>query len=211
MYAPPAFRWDDREAALSLARDFNFATLLTVDDGAPPARRLPLLVDARRNILRGSPARAYPYADCLDGCGHLAIFTGPHAYVSPDWRGEASADVPIWNYLAGHIRGEGRVIGDERPVDALPDKLSAYEERRRTALSFGDKIRAMDKGSSEKLARMRAASHVFEIKIAALEAVAELNQNKPSEARESVIGAVGLRQTTNNAMAARMQAGKNRP
>lgn len=188
MYAPPYYRWADEDAALRLAGERNFCTLITVVDGAPLVSHLPLLVDAGRRLLRGHLARANPHAGRLDGRESLAVFTGPNAYISPDWYGEKSEDVPTWNYLAVHISGRGRLVRDADAVDKFLADLSAQEERRRPDLERGGKIWTLDKVAPEKRARMRAAIVAFEIAIARIEAKAKLSQNKPPEAIERVMG-----------------------
>ena len=41
----------------------------------------------------------------------LAIFSGPHAYISPQWY-EATEVVPTWNYVAVHAYGRLELIED---------------------------------------------------------------------------------------------------
>lgn len=190
MYTPPYTRWDDRAAALRLVQECNFGELITIVDGAPLVTHLPFLVDAKRNVLRGHVARANPHGGQLDGNVHMAVFKGPYAYISPDWYGEASEDVPTWNYLAVHVSGRGRVIADERAVDAFLAELSAFEEQRRPDIDRGGKIWTMDKVAAKDHVRMRAAILAFEIGIDKIEAKAKLNQNKPPEAIAGVVKAL---------------------
>lgn len=181
MYAPPVFRWDNRLAALQLARDWNFALLITQSDEIPFVTHLPFLVDEKRNVLRGHVARANSHGGHLDGRKHLAVFSGPNAYISPDWFGDASADVPTWNYVAVHIAGRERVLTDESDIDRLLADLSAHEEHRRPDFENGGKIWTMDKVPAVKHARLHRAIVAFEIDIEHVEAKAKLSQNKPPE------------------------------
>lgn len=186
MYALPAFRWDDRLAALGFAAEFNFATLITVEGGGPVMSHLPMLVDAGRGVLCGHLARANSHASILDGRRHVAIFMGPFAYVTPDWYGAGSTDVPTWNYVAVHIAGGGRVVADAGGVDRFLADLSACEEMRRTDLDRGGKMWTMDKVPPAKHAAMRAAIVAFEIDIVTVDAKAKLSQNKPADAARRV-------------------------
>ncbi|MEX0646068.1 MAG: FMN-binding negative transcriptional regulator [Parvularculaceae bacterium] len=190
MYAPPYYRWSDRAAALAFAADYNFATLITVVGGAPTVSHLPFLIDVERNVLRGHLARANPHSGALGEAAHLAVFTGPNAYISPDWYGEASKDVPTWNYVVVHVAGRGRVIDEARAVDRFLVDLSDHEEGRRPDLDRGGKIWTLDKVPPKDHARMRAAIVAFEIDIASVEAKAKLNQNKKLNAVAGVIAAL---------------------
>lgn len=178
MYAPPAFRWNDEAAALDLAREFNFALMVTIVDAAPVVTHLPFLIDPARRVLRGHVARANPHSAHLAG-GHLAVFSGPYAYISPDWYGGDSPDVPTWNYAVVHVYGTGRVLAESKEIDAFLADLSEHEERRRFDLASGGKVWTMDKIPPRDLDRMRRAIVAFEIDIASVEAKAKLSQNKP--------------------------------
>lgn len=186
MYTPPVNRWNDRPAALALARDWNFALLITQGEEAPFVTHLPMLIDERRNVVRGHVARANPHGAHLEGRAHLAVFTGPNAYISPDWCGKASTDVPTWNYVAVHIAGRGRVLTDESDIDRLLADLSAHEEQRRPDIERGGKIWTMDKLPADKHARLRRAIVAFEIDVEHVEPKAKLSQNKPPEIAAAV-------------------------
>ena len=49
----------------------------------------------------------------------MAVFSGPHAYVSPSWYEEAGT-VPTWNYVAVHAYGTFHLVEDR---DGLLDIL----------------------------------------------------------------------------------------
>jgi transcriptional regulator len=127
MYLPAHFHEDDPERIVELIDGHGFATLITVQDGAPYASHLALHYDAavgQRGTIFGHLARANPQARALaDGSLALAIFHGPHAYVSPSWY--AAPGVPTWNYAVVHARGIVRQIDDVEQLDALLDRLTA--------------------------------------------------------------------------------------
>src|SRR5215469_1888470 len=84
MYRPDAFRLDDRKTLLAHANAHAFATVMTQRAAAVTVSHLPLLVDYERSVLRGHVARKNPqFKDLAQGVEALAIFHGPHAYVSP--------------------------------------------------------------------------------------------------------------------------------
>jgi transcriptional regulator len=60
----------------------------------------------------------------------LAVFHGPHAYVSPTWYATSPA-VPTWNYAVVHAYGKP-AASDEREFTraALVDLAAKYESTR---------------------------------------------------------------------------------
>ncbi len=86
MYVPPAFGRTDPAELFAFVEAHSFALLVSTRDGAPFASHLPLLLDRAagpHGTLVGHMARANPQWRDLDGQPVLAVFSGPHAYVSP--------------------------------------------------------------------------------------------------------------------------------
>ena len=202
MYAQRAFRFDDEDAALAIASEYNFAALVTPSSSF--ASHLPIVVDCERRILRGHLARANPHAGAIDGVGHLAVFTGPHAYISPDWYGPQSRDVPTWNYVAVHVRGVGRIMEKTEHVIAFLAELSEQEEARRHDLASG-KIWTLDKTPEDKLLAMTRGIVAFEIEIDNVEAIAKLSQNKSEDIAAKVVSVLQSGDERQCAVASEMQ------
>jgi len=57
----------------------------------------------------------------------LAIFNGPHAYVSSGWYNHAN--VPTWNYIAVHLSGKLRISNDEELYAHLSRLTTHYERK----------------------------------------------------------------------------------
>ena len=131
MYIPKAFEVTDRETLHDFIEANSFATLITTLDDAPFATRLPLILDRKgsaNGTLIGHVARANPHWRSFDGTAQaLAMFDGPHAYISPSWYATSPA-VPTWNYATVHAYGAPRVIDDPRRVEAIVDRLVAINE-----------------------------------------------------------------------------------
>jgi transcriptional regulator len=69
-------------------RENSFATVVTTAGGAPLASPVPVVVDRgpAAIAIRGHVARPNPLWRALEGGAPvLAIFHGPHGYVSPSW------------------------------------------------------------------------------------------------------------------------------
>ncbi len=103
----------DRERVTGLLLNHCFATLVSVRNGRPLASPLPLLFDPAPDgagRLYGHLPRSNPLAAFAPDESVLALFTGPHAYVSPGWT--AAPALPGWNYCAVQARGRVRVLAD---------------------------------------------------------------------------------------------------
>src|SRR5207237_1079539 len=120
-----------RAALDDLIERHGFGTLVTVIDGAPFATHLPFLLDRERGLLLGHVARANPHWRALgNGAESLAIFRGPHGYVSPSWYATGPA-VPTWTFAAVHVYGVPRLLDDEaRLLDLLRRLVDQYESGR---------------------------------------------------------------------------------
>lgn len=132
LYVPPAFT-ADAGRALSLIRACPFATLLSVaDTGEPWVTHLPLMWrddGSALGVLEGHLARANPHArEIAAGTSSVAIFHGPHAYVSPTWYGDPQAAVPTWNYAVVHVQGDPVALTDSAETLAVLETVSRHFE-----------------------------------------------------------------------------------
>jgi transcriptional regulator len=127
MYTPAAFRITDNELIERLVRENPFATLVTSGAAGIDATHIPLRLDPTdTNRLVGHVASANPICHNFDQ-PVLAIFHGPHAYVSPGWY-EETPHVPTWNYLAVHATGVANIIeSPERVIGELLHLSTTFE------------------------------------------------------------------------------------
>jgi len=113
MYIPEPFKAANSERLAALIRDNSFGMLVTAPDGIPFVSHLPFLLDSssgKYGKLLGHMARANPQWRHFASCDEvLAVFQGPHAYISPSWY--LSPNVPTWNYAVAHVRGKDRRMG----------------------------------------------------------------------------------------------------
>jgi transcriptional regulator len=120
----------DEHALLSLAATHPFATVISCapDDATrPTVSHLPLLVDAEGRRLRGHLARENPHcSQFASGVDVLAIFHGPHAYVSPSIYAEQPS-VPTWNYVVVHVRGRARLVDEQGLQQVLDDSVAHFD------------------------------------------------------------------------------------
>jgi len=177
MYIPPAFRIEDAAKLAAFIRRHSFATLITHDGAAPFASHLPMLFQpdvGSRGVLVSHMARANPqWRHFASGGEALAIFHGPHSYISPSWYQTAPA-VPTWNYATVHAYGVPAILSDhERVVSLLRETVSFYEASFQQPWP-GD----LPEDYREKLMRGIVA---FEIPITRIEGKFKLGQNRSAD------------------------------
>lgn len=131
MYIPPAFRIDDKARLAAFLRQHSFATFITNDGAAPFASHLPMLFRpdlGEHGTLIAHLARANPqWQHFVESREALAIFHGPHGYISPSWY-ETEPAVPTWNYAVVHAYGVPAIFEDrERIVSLLRETIALYE------------------------------------------------------------------------------------
>ncbi len=188
MYLPETFAERDAAVLARVIREESFATLISQHEGVPFASHVPLLLEEGvqsvegelRGRLIGHVARANPQWKSADGKTVLAIFHGPHAYVSPTCYGPGDA-VPTWNYIAVHVSGKLRIIEDrERLREIVARTVEYFEATREPRWS-------LDQASEEFIEKLLGGIVGFEIEIARVEGKFKLSQNQTERRRAGVI------------------------
>jgi len=135
MYVPAHFEETRGEVLAKLMRAHPLATLVTVSADGLAADHIPMAYDplpAPFGTLRGHVARANPVWRESSGANQaLAIFQGPHAYISPTWypsKREAGKAVPTWNYAVVHARGPLTFFDERQRLYALVEMLTNRHE-----------------------------------------------------------------------------------
>ena len=130
MYIPEFNRVRDRANTVSFVKANPFAILVSASDAGPFATHIPILArDADQHlVLHGHMAKANPHWNLLQGGQEsLAIFHGPHAYISPSLY-ESRESVPTWNYAAVHVYGKARVIFEpEQLVEEVREIIHTFD------------------------------------------------------------------------------------
>src|SRR5579872_3451668 len=181
MYIPDHFCEARREVLHDAMRQIGFATLVTHDaQGGLEANHMPMLLEA--GVLRGHVARANPVWKAGEGEA-LAIFLGPHAYVSPNWYPSKAATgkaVPTWNYITVHAGGTIRWNQDAAWLRAHVTQLSETHEGLRP-----DPWKISDAPESYIETMLRGIVG-FELEIVQLDGKYKLTQNRDAADRDAV-------------------------
>jgi transcriptional regulator len=198
MYIPPLFKMEDKSAIFDAIEVYSFGLLVSPLDGQQIATHLPFLLDRDRGpngTLLGHLARENPHrAALLSGAPSLAIFQGPHAYISPSWY-LTHPSVPTWNYLAVHAYGRPKPIEDASGLRALLTRLVAQHEAK-------DSNWRMEALPESFLAGMLRGIIGFEIEVERLEGKAKMSQNRPAKDRPEIVAALEARDSGDDAAVA---------
>jgi len=182
VYLPPHFRQDDRAKMVAFMRSNAFATLVSVVDGAPFATHLPLLVEERGEdvVIIGHVAKPNTQWKSFGGAESLAIFGGPHAYISPSLYEEVES-VPTWNYIAVHASGMPAIF----TYAEAPEKVQSMLET--LMQSFEPAYLKQWETLTEKYrAGMMMGIVAFEMVATRLEGKYKLSQNRSLVDQETV-------------------------
>ena len=191
MYTPAHFAEADVGRLHAAIEAYSFATLVCEHDGDLTASHLPLLLKREQGTagqfgtLVGHMAKANTQWEQAAGKEVLAIFAGPHAYISPTWY-EDEKVVPTWNYVAVHAFGRLELVKDsQEKLDILRQTVHVYERNMPVPWTVPE--------PSEFLARLVDQIVAFQIPLGRLEGKWKLNQNHPLARRQRVIAALRSR------------------
>lgn len=204
VYLPPAFTETRPELLIAHIERHDFGLLVSHGAAGMIASHVPFLVERRQAIsggeelhLLGHLARANPQvADLAAGGEVLAIFSGPHAYVSPGWYASQPA-VPTWNYADVHAYGTPRLIEDQALRRFLQQLSVRHEAGRETPWRMEDQPAAYMAGMFKGIVG-------FDLAVARLEGKFKLSQNRPAADRPRIVAALEARGDTEARAVARL-------
>lgn len=190
MYLPKSFESTCQKTAIELIHKYSLATLVTTSqDRGLVANHLPLIANDDVGDLRlvGHMARANSqWRSFLEGGDVLAIFQGPHSYISPSWYADPM-NVPTWNYVVLHAYGNARTIEDPAELKGLLE-LSTEKFERSQAKPWSLDLR------EEFMSDLMNGIVGFEIRVNRLQMKLKLSQNRSAEDRNGVMDALAMRQ-----------------
>jgi transcriptional regulator len=182
LYVPPAFASAQPDLALRLIDEHPFAMLVTPADPEPYVTHLPLLREG--DALLGHVARANPHWQAFGTPPSFAIFSGPHAYVSPTWYGAPGSAVPTWNFATVHVHGRVEILDAVRDRERVLDRLVARFE------GDGERAWRFFAMSGRQRDALLGAIVAFRLPIERLTAKFKLSQNRDAADRARVAAAL---------------------
>jgi transcriptional regulator len=187
MYTPTAFRETRLPELHAAIEAFAFATLVSTTGTGLEVSHIPLLLAPEEGpcgTLYGHVARANAHAAC-SGARTLAIFLGPHAYISAGWypgKQTHGKEVPTWNYMAVHAHGILETFDDPAALRQLLVRLTDRHER-----DMPTPWR-VDDAPVDFIDRNLAAITGLRLPIERLEGKWKLSQNRTGADRDGVLG-----------------------
>ncbi|MEW4060558.1 FMN-binding negative transcriptional regulator [Bacillus siamensis] len=177
MYIPAPFQLSEAEA-YDVIKEYGFAALFSTAGGMPYATHLPLTMSKDNECLYGHFALPNPQWKEIEGQSVLAVFQGPHCYISPKWY-ETNRAVPTWNYVAVHVYGEAELLDEEETVHSMGDLVLKYESP--------DSPYKLEDVDAKFLSGMNKGVKGFKIKISKIEGQAKLSQNHSAQRQKMVV------------------------
>lgn len=198
MYTPASFAETDIKTLHRFIASHPFATLVSHGDAEPGASHLPLMLDASRGehgVIQGHMAKANSQWKDLVSNPVLAIFHGPHAYISATWY-QANNTVPTWNYVAVHVYGTVTLITEKAALAKLMQAtLDRFEENPNQA---DVKPELMD--------QLLDSIVGFEVKIERIEGKWKLSQNHSKDRQQKVIDRLNTQDASQSKKIAELMA-----
>ncbi|PAD62486.1 transcriptional regulator [Bacillus siamensis] len=177
MYIAAPFQLSEAEA-YDVIKEYGFAALFSTAGGMPYATHLPLTISKDNECLYGHFALPNPQWKEIEGQSVLAVFQGPHCYISPKWY-ETNLAVPTWNYVAVHVYGEAELLDEEETVHSMGDLVLKYESP--------DSPYKLEDVDAKFLSGMNKGVKGFKIKISKIEGQAKLSQNHSAQRQKMVV------------------------
>ena len=210
MYTPTAFG-ETRLPELHGAIDaIAFASLISTTTAGLQVSHIPLLLapeEGTYGTLYGHVARANAHALC-SGAPSLAIFLGPHAYISAGWypgKQTHGKEVPTWNYIAVHAYGTLETFVDP---SALRELLCKLTDRHEQAMPSPWRV---DDAPADYIDRNLNAITGLRLPIERIEGKWKLSQNRTEADRDGVLAGLDAMATDESkAMAAAMRIANKR-
>jgi transcriptional regulator len=184
MYNYPHYKETDRSIVAAFMRKHSFITLIGSDlSGRLAVTQVPVLVEEREGkfYLYGHIAnKSDHHKALLENPMALALFTGPHAYVSATWYTNPHMG-STWNYASVHARGNIRFLDEAGLINVLK-KLSLHFENGDTgSATYYDNL------PDEYTSKMIKAIVAFELEVTELDNVFKLSQNRDEQSYDRII------------------------
>lgn len=166
----------------------------------PIATQVPLLLEEKDGqfFLYGHVQRKTDHQLAFEINPHvLAIFTGPHTYVSASWYSNPQT-ASTWNYMAVHAKGILRFLDDDALIGILGKTTSHFENNT-------DSPSLVEKMPGEYVQKMIKAIIAFEIRVTHLDNVFKLSQNRDEKSYHNIIDQLDRQEDASRQIAAEMK------
>jgi transcriptional regulator len=184
MYDYPHYKEHDKEKIVAFMREHPFISLAGCIKDRVELTQVPVLVEKREGkiFLYGHIARRSDHHKAFEtNPNALALFTGPHSYVSGEWYTGSPQTASTWNYISIHARGEIKFMDDEGLIQLLKKLSLHFENGNVSSTTIYDNL------PQEYVDRMRKAIVAFELEVTELENVHKLSQNRDEKSYDNIV------------------------
>jgi len=206
MYDLPHHKEQNHEEIIQFMKDRPFVFLTGSGSGGKPVvTQIPVFIDEREGkyFLTGHIMRNTDHHKAFEQNKNvLAVFTGPHTYVSATWYTKPVGST--WNYMSVHAHGTIR-FGDTDELRAILQRLTLHYENGNTASST-----VFDNLPSEYTERMMKAIVPFEIEITDLQHVFKLSQDRDEKSYDNIVQQLKQKDNDARIIAAIMEKRKSK-
>lgn len=215
MYDLPYFKEQDHEEIIQFMKDHPFVFLTGSDESNKPVvTQVPVFIDEKdarpdepagrgKYFLTGHIMRNTDHHKAFEKNKNvLAVFTGPHTYVSATWYTKPMGST--WNYMSVHAHGTIR-FGDTNELRNVLRRLTLHYENNNTGSTT-----VFDNLPAEYTESMMKAIVPFEIEINDLRHIFKLSQNRDEESYDNIIKELKQKNNDAQAIAAIMEKRKSK-
>jgi transcriptional regulator len=184
MYNLPNYKAGDRQEVLEFMRKHPFVFLTGVDaQNKPVVTQVPVFIDEKdgKLFLTGHIMKQTDHHKAFENNQHvLAVFTGPHVYVSATWYDDPH-QASTWNYMSVHAKGNIRFGSEDELVSVLKRLTLHYENNNPDSTTVFDNLPS---GYREPLMKAIVA---FEIEVTEIDNVFKLSQNRNEKSYQHIL------------------------
>ncbi len=184
MYTFPYYKEPDPEVVRNFIKEHPFAFLTGCDaHNRPVVTQIPVFIDEKDGIIRLSGhmmRNTDHHLAFTQNPNALAVFTGPHTYVSASWY-EDKQQASTWNYMSVHARGVLRFTDEQALLDILQRTTDHFENNPHSGSNYKD----LPQTYINKLVKAIVA---FEIDVEKLDHVFKLSQNRDEKSYDRIAG-----------------------
>jgi transcriptional regulator len=184
MYIPDIYRNENAAEIKKFLYENSFGILINQSNSKLCATHIPLELETNsegKEILCGHLSKENPqWKGFLENDEVLAVFSGPHSYISSSWYDHEN--VPTWNYIAVQIHGKIKIIDNEAAIESLKRLVDKYEKGSENPIRIED--------LSAKTMQQAKGIIAFEIEITEINATKKMSQNRDQKNYQNIIEAL---------------------
>jgi transcriptional regulator len=184
MYDLPYYKEEDKQVIIEFIHKHPFAFLSGCDEhNKPVATQLPVFIEERNGVhfLTGHIMRNTDHHKAfMKNPDVLAIFTGPHTYVSATWYSNPS-QASTWNYMSVHAKGKIKFLDEQGLIDVLKKLSLHFENDSQSSTTIFDNLPEQYKQPLMK------AIVAFEVEVESIDHVFKLSQDRDEASYHNII------------------------